>query len=165
MIILGLDPGSLKTGYALIERRGSRLRWLGGGLLRPPRGADLPSRLYVLHEGLGRVLGEWRPDAVAVEECFMGRHARAALVLGHARGALLAAVMREAIPLAQYAPRLVKMSATGVGGASKSQVKAMVKRLVEGAPAHLSDDEADALAVAVCHSHRVPLAAVGDQSA
>lgn len=163
MVIVGLDPGSLCTGYAVIATEGLRIRRLDGGTLKPPRGEKLSVRLWMLHEGLRDLLRRVNPDALAIEECFMGRHARAALVLGHARGALMVAAMSADVPLFEYAPRLVKMAATGVGGASKEQIQAMMPHLVEGVPERLSPDEADALAVAVCHAHRA-LPASGDSS-
>lgn len=154
MIILGIDPGSQITGYGFIRATGASLSWLGSGVLRPLRGAPLPSRLRELHDGLAALLDERRPDVVALEECFMGRHARAALVLGHARGALMVAALARDIPLAEYAPRLVKQAVTGVGSAGKHQIQAMVPRLLAAAPAEVGPDEADALAVAICHAHR-----------
>ena len=166
MIIVGLDPGSNATGYAVVSADGLRARWIEGGTLRPKRGAPLSERLAVLHQGLRAILDRVAPDAVVLEECFMGRFARAALVLGHARGALIVAASTVGLPVFEYAPRLIKMSATGVGSASKSQVQTMVTHLVEGVPANLSSDEADALAAAICHIHRVDrpvgVAAVGD---
>lgn len=155
MIIVGLDPGSQITGYAIVAVEGSRVRWIEGGTLRPPRGAPLPERLAVLHEGLREILARVTADAVVLEECFMGRFARAALVLGHARGALIVAASSAGLPIFEYAPRLIKMAATGVGSASKAQVQAMASHLVEGAPSNLTSDEADALAAAICHLHRV----------
>jgi len=155
MVILGLDPGSVRTGYGVIAVEGARLRWLGSGVLRPPRGEHLTVRLLALYEGLREVLREVRPQVAALEESFMGRHARAALVLGHARGALIVAVLAEQVPIFEYAPRLVKLAATGIGSASKEQVRTMVGHLVVGTPEKLSLDESDALAVAVCHAHRM----------
>lgn len=154
MVIIGLDPGSLRTGYAVIAVRGSRLQWLEGGTWRAPRGEALARRLLVFHRALDDLLARTRPDALAMEECFMGRHARAALVLGHARGALMTAAIARGVHLFEYAPRLIKLAATGTGGASKPQVQTMVRRLVAGTPDELAEDTADALAVAICHAHR-----------
>jgi crossover junction endodeoxyribonuclease RuvC len=156
MLILGLDPGSICTGYGLIEVEPGRARFRDSGRLRPRRGEDLPRRLLSLSVSLRRVLSELRPDAVALEEAFVGEHARPALVLGHARGALIVCVLDAGLPLFEYAPRLVKLAVTGAGGADKSRVQTMVRCLLEGAPAELSPDEADALAVAICHAHRAP---------
>jgi crossover junction endodeoxyribonuclease RuvC len=153
--ILGLDPGSISTGFGLIVAEPGRMRWIAGGVIRPPRGLPLSERLWVLHAGLTQVLHAQRPDLVALEESFVGRHARSALVLGHARGALIVAALAQGVPVAEYAPRLVKLAVTGTGGASKEQVQIMVSRLLEGAPAGIGFDEADALAVAICHAHRL----------
>ncbi len=157
MIIVGLDPGSLRTGYAVVAAAGSRLTWLDGGTWRPRASDALGRRLQMLHGALAELLARAQPDAVAMEECFMGRHARAALVLGHARGALMVAALERGVGLFEYAPRLVKLAVTGAGGASKEQVQAMVVRLVGSAPSGLGPDAADALAVAICHAHRAHL--------
>lgn len=154
MLILGLDPGSRCTGYGLIDAVPGRLRYCRSGCLRPPRGADLPQRLIALAEALGELLRADRPDAVALETAFVGRHARPALVLGHARGALMVRVLEARLPLFEYAPRLVKLAVVGAGGATKPQVDTMVRCQLEAAPAHLVADEADALAIAICHANR-----------
>jgi crossover junction endodeoxyribonuclease RuvC len=154
MVIVGIDPGSQRTGYGAIAVRGGRMRRLEGGVLRPPTGDGLSARCWALSEELRAILHRLRPDAVAMEECFVGRYARAALVLGHARGALMVAVLSEKLPLFEYAPREIKLAVTGAGGAHKKQIQAMVPRLVSGLPPRVSADEADALAVAVCHANR-----------
>lgn len=163
MIIVGLDPGSWCTGYGVLAAESGELRCLLSGCIRPPRGAGLAARLYALHQGLHALLAEVAADAVAMEECFIGCHARPALVLGHARGALIVAALARNVPVHEYAPRLVKLSVTGAGGASKEQVRAMVCRLAAGTRADAGYDETDALAVAICHAHRaerrVPLIA------
>ncbi len=155
MLILGLDPGSRCTGYGLIVAQGQRLRWVEGGVWKLRGDNPLHVRLRILHGHLEGLLERVGPEAVAMEECFMGRHARAALVLGHARGALMVAAMASGASFHEYAPRLVKQAVTGAGGASKHQVQMMVRHLVAGTPATLSEDGADALAVAVCHAHRI----------
>ncbi len=155
MLLLGLDPGSVATGFGLVAFEHGELRWRRSGLLRPARGKSLSERLLALHQGLSGVLAEERPDQVALEESFVGRHVRSALILGHARGALIVSVLAARLPLFEYAPRLIKRAVTGTGGATKEQVRTMVVRLIAGAPAELSFDEADALAVAICHAHRL----------
>lgn len=159
MLIVGIDPGSLRTGYGFISDDGGQLRCLACGVLRPRRGAPLADRLFALHEGLKALLLRFPPDAIAIEEAFIGRHPRPALVLGHARGALIVAALSHGIPVHEYAPRRVKQSVTGIGGASKEQVQRMVCHLVAEVPQGLSLDETDALAVAICHAHRAPLLA------
>ncbi|MBD3335808.1 MAG: crossover junction endodeoxyribonuclease RuvC [Candidatus Eisenbacteria bacterium] len=157
MRIMGLDPGSLRTGYGIIVGESGRLRCATCGVLRPARGAPLSERLWTLHRGLTALLQEEPLDAIALEEAFIGRHPRPALVLGHARGALIVAALARGIPVYEYAPRRIKQSVTGVGGASKQQVQQMIGHLVTGLPVTISLDEADAIAVAVCHAHRSPL--------
>ena len=154
MLILGLDPGSLCTGYGLIEVQRGSLLWRASGTLRPPRGEALPARLLALQDGLRELLRKARPQAMSIEDSFVGRNSRAALVLGEARGVLTVTALSEGVPLFEYAPRLVKLSVTGSGGASKEQVHRMVGHLIAGVPQDLPLDATDALALAVCHAHR-----------
>jgi crossover junction endodeoxyribonuclease RuvC len=152
MIILGIDPGSRATGYGVITTE-PVLRMVAGGVIRPAAEASLPQRLRAIHDGIAEVVKEHRPQQMAVEMVFNARNARSSLVLGHARGvALLAGALAE-IPVAEYAPSVIKRAITGNGGASKVQVRAMVRRLL----AHAGDfalDESDALAVAIAHAGR-----------
>lgn len=164
MRIIGIDPGAQSTGFGLIEAQYNTLRFLRAGELKPPRSQPLPQRLKFLHDGLADLLGQEMPAVLAMEECFFGRHARAALVLGHARGALMVAALARAIPVYEYAPRLVKLAVTGVGSARKEQVQIMVPRLLKGAPEGLGTDASDALAVAICHAHRMSLPASGEMT-
>jgi len=152
MIILGIDPGSHATGYGVITTD-PVLRWVAGGVIRPPAASSLPLRLRAIHDGIARVVAEHRPHQMAVEMVFNARNARSSLVLGHARGvALLAGALAE-IPVAEYAPSVIKRALTGNGGASKTQVRAMVRRLLAH-PADIALDQSDALAVALAHVGR-----------
>ncbi len=160
MRILGIDPGSQCTGYGLIEDVRGTLLFLDAGEFRPRRSLPLPDRLKYLHDELASILDRHGPDVAAMEECFFGRHARAALVLGHARGCLMMGMLSRDIPIYEYAPRLVKLSVTGAGGAHKEQIQAMVPRLIQSTPPGLGPDASDALAVAVCHAHRATLPAM-----
>lgn len=157
--ILGIDPGSTVTGFGLVERRGSQVHHLANGTLRPPRAHALPERLAFLHRSLSALLTERQPDAVAVERVFVAASPRAALVLGHARGVVLAAAAAAGIPVSEYSAAEVKLAAAGSGAASKPQIQAMVRRLLalETEP---SRDAADALAVALCHARAGALAAL-----
>jgi crossover junction endodeoxyribonuclease RuvC len=164
MRILGIDPGSNATGYGIVERVGSRVLHVAHGTLRAERGAPLARRLAMLWRGVEALLAEHRPDAAAVEQIFVAASPRAALVLGHARGAVLAALGAAGLPIAEYDTRVVKQSLTGSGGADKRQVERMVRESL-----HLErvvgPDASDALAVALCHAHAGPLAALGIASA
>jgi len=159
MRILGIDPGSQATGYGVIEREGSQLRHVAHGTLRP-RGASPELRLQHLYRMVCEVAGHHEPDAVAVERVFVAQSPRSALVLGQARGVVLAALGSHALPVVEYAPSEVKQAVTGSGRADKRQVALMVRRLL--ALAQLPEpDAADALAAAIGHAQAGTLRALG----
>jgi crossover junction endodeoxyribonuclease RuvC len=152
MIVLGIDPGSHATGYGVITTT-PVLRLVAAGVIRTPRGEGLPDRLRIIHEGIAAVLAAHRPAQVAVEEVFNARNARSSLVLGHARGVALLAGALAGLPVAEYAPSVIKRALTGNGAATKTQVRHMVRRLLalREEPAL---DASDALAVALAHVGR-----------
>ncbi|HKS58950.1 MAG TPA: crossover junction endodeoxyribonuclease RuvC [Steroidobacteraceae bacterium] len=149
--ILGLDPGSLRTGYAIIETQATRVAYIASGAIRT-RGESLTERLQEIFAGVNSLTGEFRPDEVAIERVFMHRNADSALKLGQARGAALSATFAIRPRVFEYAPREVKLAVVGTGGAQKEQVQLMVKRLLNIA-GPLAEDAADALAIAMCHAH------------
>lgn len=152
--ILGIDPGLRRTGWGLIACEGSRLRYLACGAVAPRPQADLAARLCALADALDRLVDEHRPDEAAVEETFVNADPRSALKLGQARGVCLLSPARHGIPVAEYAANRIKKAVVGVGHADKTQVAAMVARLLPGSRAE-SGDAADALAIAICHAaHR-----------
>ncbi len=154
MIILGVDPGSHRTGYGLIEVAGSRMRLIDAGTVVIRAKDPLPSRLRVIHEALLEMVDAKRPDVFAIEDVFMARNARSSLILGQARGAaLLSAALRD-IEVAEYAPREVKLALTGNGAATKEQVGFMVVRLLGLTEPPASMDASDALGIALCHALR-----------
>jgi crossover junction endodeoxyribonuclease RuvC len=159
--ILGIDPGSRATGYGVIEVEGSSLARVAGGVIRPAA-EPLPERLGQIALALENVIAETRPDGAAVESVFAARNARSALLLGQARGAALVACGRSGLETAEYAPTRVKQAVVGYGSAPKPQVQRMVQRLLALAVLPASD-EADALAIAICHAHtgRSAAAALG----
>ncbi len=158
--ILGLDPGSRRTGFGLIETRGPQLIALAHGCVNVSAAAP-EARLRLIFEGLKRLLDEHVPAEVAVERVFVSRNPDSALKLGQARGAALCAIP-AGIPVFEYAPRAVKLAVVGSGSAEKFQVAHMIRALLT-----LSErpgaDAADALAVAVCHAHARSLALLADQ--
>ena len=148
--ILGLDPGSLRTGYAIVEC-GPRVRYVISGTIRA-RGASLTERLQEIFAGVDRLASEYRPDEVAIESIFMHRNADSALKLGQARGAALSATFAARPRVFEYAPREVKLAVAGTGSAQKEQVQLMVRRLLN-LTGSMGADAADALAIALCHAH------------
>lgn len=152
MRILGIDPGSRVTGFGVIDvLSGGRLCYRDSGCIRLAA-PDAAARLCELDGALRQLMDQWRPHEVGIERVFVMRNVDSALKLGQARGVALCAVGRAALPMAEYAPRLVKQTVTGTGAATKEQVQHMVRQLLslEG---RLAADAADALAIAVCHAH------------
>jgi crossover junction endodeoxyribonuclease RuvC len=148
--ILGLDPGSRRTGFGLIESRGNTLTVIAHGCLNLASAAPM-ARLRLIFEGLGTLMSEHSPVEVAIERVFVGRNVDSALKLGQARGAALCAVP-QGIPVFEYAPRAVKLAVVGTGAAEKLQVAHMIRTLL-ALTERPGADAADALAVAVCHAH------------
>jgi crossover junction endodeoxyribonuclease RuvC len=159
MRILGIDPGSVATGFGVVERSGARAAHVAHGTLRPPRAASLPERLAFLHDAIARLVVTHRPDAAAIERVFAGRSAQSALVLGQARGAALAALAAAKLPIRELAPQHVKLAVVGYGAAEKAQVQTMVRRLL-ALDANPPRDAADALAAALCCVQEGRLAAL-----
>ena len=157
MIVLGIDPGLASTGWALVERSGSRLRALECGTLRTSPRTAHAERLCALFDGVGAVLGRTQVAGAAVESWFIHPVSKAAMGMAEARGALLVAIASAGVPVTEYPPTEIKLAVTGSGRAEKEQVRAMVSRLT----GHIADTDhaADAIAAAICHLHRQPLTA------
>ena len=150
--ILGIDPGLRRTGWGLIDVEGNRLIYIACGSVVTNDRAGVAARLVQIHDGLARVIDEFRPGEAAVEATFVNKDASATLKLGQARGVALLIPARAGIAVAEYAPNLVKKTIVGAGHGDKAQIRMMVGVLLPKAePA--SEDAADALAIAVCHAH------------
>ena len=152
--ILGVDPSLVKCGWGIVSVRGSKLTHVAHGVIKPNTKAELPHRLQELYAAVLQVIADYRPDTVAVEDAFMKDNARSALKLGQARAACIVAATSCGLSVGEYAPRSVKQSVVGTGGADKAQVAHMVSILLPGQTLK-AGDEADALAIAICHSHRM----------
>jgi crossover junction endodeoxyribonuclease RuvC len=148
--ILGLDPGSVRTGYGVIDCERGALRIVAQGCIATSAG-PLADRLRAIHAKIVELIDRHRPQEIAVERVFLAKNADSALKLGQARGAALAAIP-AALGVHEYAPRAIKLAVVGVGGAEKIQVQHMVKQLL-ATDLKLAADAADALAVAICHAH------------
>jgi len=151
MKVLGIDPGTQRTGWGVVERRGTRMVHHGHGIIQPRRDAALEERLLAIFEELSAVLAEHRPGSVAVEDVFHAKHAASALKLGHARGVAMVAAARAGLGVHAYPPARVKRMVTGYGGADKLQVAKMVAAFL-GLAEPPRADAADALAIALCHA-------------
>lgn len=150
--ILGIDPGSTATGWGVIDSDGPRLSYVTSGVIRPPRAAAPAEKLKSIFEGLRAAINAFSPKEAGVEETFVNASPRDALVLGQARGVALLAPAAAGLPVFEYAANSVKKSVVGRGHADKTQVAAMVRVLLPKA-GEPTADEADALAVAICHAH------------
>jgi crossover junction endodeoxyribonuclease RuvC len=150
--IIGLDPGLRNTGWGIIESEGSRLSYIADGSVHSDSDAPLAERLLQINTQLVDILKQFQPDEAAVEETFVNKDARATLKLGQARGAVMLAPAFLKIPVAEYAPNVIKKSVVGAGHAEKDQVKHMVRLLLPKA-VMTSADSVDALAIAICHAH------------
>jgi len=154
--ILGIDPGSQSTGWGLIEVARGGLRCLDHGVIRLPQKTRLPERLSLLHEGMTSLLVRTVPSEVAIEELYVARNARSALILGHARGVILLACAQSGLVPAEYPANTVKQAVLGQGGASatKERVAFMVQAILGLEEIPQPADITDALACAICHAHK-----------
>lgn len=153
MKIFGIDPGSDRTGYGCVEAVGSRHRLIVSGAISTSSAASFPEKLLKIHSGLAAVIADCRPDCVAIENLFYASNARSALRLGHARGVAMLAAVEAGLEVAEYTPAEIKRAVVGYGRAEKPQVQQMIKLLLGLADVPTPHDAADALAVAICHSH------------
>ena len=150
--IIGIDPGLRRTGWGVIESDGHRLVYVASGAVTSDAKGELAHRLVALFEGLSQVLGMWRPEEAAVENTFVNQNAAATLKLGQARGIALVTPALAHLTVAEYAPNMVKKTVVGAGHAGKQQIRAMIGHLLPKARPE-SEDEADALAIAITHAH------------
>ncbi len=150
MVVLGIDPGSNATGWALLSRVAGRYQLHEAGVIRGREGQGLAERLLLIHTGLMEVVGRLQPDQVAIEAIFKHRSAESALRLGHARGVALLVAVSHDLPIGEYNPMTVKASVGGHGRAAKAEIQRLVQRLV-GLERPLPQDASDAAAIAITH--------------
>ncbi len=153
--ILGIDPGSRKTGYGFVRREGNRIHHLDNGVLQLSARAPLAERLLELHTGLMALIGRHHPTIAALEHIYFARNPQSALKLGHARGVALLAAISGGLKVFEYSPAEIKRTVTTTGRAEKGQVQRMVQILL-GLPEIAQEDASDALAAAICYCHRTP---------
>jgi crossover junction endodeoxyribonuclease RuvC len=155
MIVLGIDPGTARLGYGIVDRQGSRLAMVDYGCLETIDDRPLEQRLLLIHEGIDDLIQTYRPEAVGVERLFFNKNVRTATAVGQARGVVLLTAAQHGLPVLEYGPHEVKMAVTGYGRAPKDQVQRMVQLVLSMKELPRPDDAADALAVAVCTAHAV----------
>lgn len=149
--ILGIDPGLRNTGWGIIEKDGSKMRFVAAGVVHSDDTKTLPERLVELHQGMAEIMADWQPDEAAIEETFVNKNPNSTLKLGQARAAVLLAPALAGIRVDEYTPNQVKKMIVGAGHAEKSQVDMMVRTLLKTVPEKIPADAADALAIALCH--------------
>jgi crossover junction endodeoxyribonuclease RuvC len=164
--ILGIDPGTRVVGYGIVDKVAAAgqgdLKAVAWGAIRVRPSQDISRRLLEIHQGLARVIEEYKPDEVALEEAFFGRNARAALRIGEGRGAAMLSTALSGLAVHNYSAREVKKAVVGQGGASKEQVQRMVQVILGLKELPRPLDAADALGIAICHAHsKVALESLG----
>jgi crossover junction endodeoxyribonuclease RuvC len=154
MLVLGVDPGSLSTGYGLVEKQHQKLIYVGGGNISPPSSLPFAGRIHNIFQALVHIIDTYQPGEMSIEDVFFAKNVKSALKIGHVRGiALLAAAQRD-LKIFEYTPLQIKQSVVGYGRATKEQVRAMVKLILQ-LDIPLSFDASDALAIAICHHNWV----------
>jgi len=153
LLVLGVDPSSTSTGYGFVEYSKRKARYVACGCIRPREG-EFEDRLVYMFDEMTRLIGEYAPDEGALETTFFGKDAKAVAKLGQARGGLIIAMRKAGLPIAHYAPTMVKRSVTGNGQATKQQVQFMVARTLGLKERPKPFDASDALAIALCHTQQ-----------
>jgi len=157
MIVLGVDPGTAVTGYGIIQCGRPNLYLLGTGFIQTDKTLPFALRLKKIYDSLINVILQYKPEQLALEEAFYSRNVKTALQIGHVRGVVLLAAANHGVQAVEYAPRQVKQAVTGNGNAAKIQVQSMVQKILMLDQLPQPFDIADALAIAICHCHRIQL--------
>jgi crossover junction endodeoxyribonuclease RuvC len=153
MRVLGVDPGSIKSGYGIVDERDQQLVAVEFGVIRTTAKAPLAQRLLEISDRLQTLITQFQPHVLAIEDMFFAKNVKSALKLGQSRGAILLTAARAKLEIAEYTPLEVKQAVVGYGRAEKNQVQHMVKMLLHLQEIPKPDDAADALAIAICHHH------------
>ena len=157
MRVLGIDPGTMVTGFGIVDDISGKLSSVSYGTIEGKRKDSFPDRLKMMYEGLNKAIEDYMPDQIALESAFYGKSVKAAIKIGEARGVAIVCAALAGIPLFEYAPTEVKRAVVGIGNAQKAQVNKMVKILLSLSKVPEKYDATDALAIAICHCHRMKL--------
>jgi len=154
LVILGIDPGLCNIGYGLINSENNYIKIITSGNFTINSKLSFPERLKSIYDNIQDLLNDYNPDVMAIENVFVNKNAKVSLKLGHARGVIILAVINRGIPITEYTPREIKQSIVGIGRASKTQIQAMILQILNLKNRKLQEDEADGLAVAICHEFK-----------
>jgi crossover junction endodeoxyribonuclease RuvC len=154
MKILGVDPGTLITGFGIIQYEKNKLQYITSGIIKPPKTNDMGERLRIIYDDLFSLIKTYEPDEFAIETAFYGKNIQSTMKIGYARGVSILAAVHNNVHTSEYSPRTIKQAVVGRGGASKNQVQFMITRLLALGDEKKIFDETDALAVAVCHAFK-----------
>ncbi len=157
MRILGIDPGSIVTGYGVIDYNSGKLSFVAFGAIESKKKDPFPERLKRVFDGLNKTIETYKPDHIALESVFYGKSVKSAIKIGEARGVAILCSATAKIPMFEYAPTVVKRAVVGYGNAQKAQVSEMVKIILALSEVPKKFDATDALAIAICHCHRINL--------
>jgi crossover junction endodeoxyribonuclease RuvC len=155
MIIMGVDPGTIVTGYGIVESDKNTFRHIANGCIKLHSSKQLPEKLGIIYSTLFSLIEKYKPDEFSIETAFYGKNIQSALKIGYARGVSILAAVNSTVPISEYSPREVKRAVAGTGAASKEQVQYMVKSILFLKDQVNKLDESDALAVALCHAFRM----------
>ncbi len=155
MRILGVDPGTIFTGYGIIDFEENELKHVASGFVKIPTTKEMSPRLEVIYEELNRLIKQFKPDEFALETAFYGKNVQSALKIGYARGVSMLVASHNGISIKEYSPREIKKSVVGSGASTKEQVQFMIKKLLAIRKTKMKFDESDALAVAICHAFKI----------
>ncbi len=157
MRVLGIDPGTMVTGFGVVDDIRGKLSSVSYGTIEGRRKDSFPDRLKMMFDGLNKAIEDYKPEQIALESAFYGKNVKAAIKIGEARGVAILCSALAGIPLYEYAPTEVKLAVVGIGNAQKVQVSKMVKILLSLSEVPEKYDATDALAIAICHCHRMKL--------
>lgn len=154
MTIIGIDPGTVCTGFGIIRYEKNLLVKISSGVIAPPKVKDLAPRLEAIYNGISELIKTFKPDEFSIETAFYDKNIQSAMKIGYARGVSLLAAVHNRLACGEYSPREVKKAVVGNGAASKEQVQYMIKKLLCLRDSKMKFDESDALAVAICHAFK-----------
>jgi crossover junction endodeoxyribonuclease RuvC len=155
MRILGVDPGTIFTGYGIIDFDNNELQYVSAGVIKISVTKEMPPRLRTIYDDLDKLIRQFKPDEFALETAFYGKNVQSALKIGYARGVSMLAAIHNDLAIKEYSPREIKKAVVGNGASTKDQVQYMIRKLLAVRKTKMKFDESDALAVAICHAFKV----------